>query len=187
MPDEPEVCAIRFNIEIPSTPWDTEDALVNEIKGTIIGIERDKEVRYGSIELLLVHLPEAWYFGVPMHDLGDAHSQLLEWIVATFYDPETEEPKEEFDIEPIPRDLVVITSLKLKRKYRTVDTVVQTVETAVTFLAHNGLIVAVMDGKEHRGLKLTVAEWKALGFAKVPQSPLVFRDHCRINPYTGND
>jgi len=77
------------------------------------------------------------------------------------------ETKEDLDIEPEYRD----TLLR-----------VQLIETSIAVLCAEGLIVAVEES-----LDLTVEDWRRLGFKRIAESPFVFRDQLRVNPYQEPD
>jgi hypothetical protein len=183
----PEVSAIQFNIRVPGMRWCDESRLVNQVKGTIFGYEGELELKYGTIEFYLVQAEQANDHSIPLCDVCDADSAFLEHVYASIYDPETDQLRPELDIDETIRPILVFYSLKIKRQFRTTDTVVQSISTATQFFAPTGLAVAVVSGREYRGLRLTPKEWMRLGFAKIADSPFVFRDHCLVNRYTGEE
>jgi hypothetical protein len=54
----------------------------------------------------------------------------------------------------------------------------QAIETALAMFASEGLVVAVEEG-----LELSIEEWKRLGFMRIAETGLVFRDQLKVNPY----
>ena len=105
------------------------------------------------------------------------HSATLEAIYATLFDANGE-TKDDLDIEPGWNNLLFVDAVEIKAEYEKTSLRVQLIETGIAMFCPEGLIVAVEDS-----LDLTIEDWRRLGFRRVAESPFVFRDQLKVNPY----
>ena len=131
----------------------------------------------GEITLKLVSATEAVNRGENLYDVCDADSSTLEAIYATLFDTKGE-AKDELDIEPGWNNLLFIEAVKIEPEYQATSLRVQLIKTAIAMFCPEGLIVAFEDS-----LDLAVEDWRQLGFKRIAESPFVFRDQLRVNPY----
>lgn len=173
---------VEFSVSAGLVPWRDPGEYVHSITGTAIvldAIESGHEA--GEITLKLVSATEATNRGERLYDVCDADSATLEAIYATLFDANGE-TKEDLDIEPGWNNLLFIDDMKIEPEYQDTLLRVQLIETSIAVLCPEGLIVAVEES-----LELTVEDWRRLGFKRIAESPFVFRDQLRVNPYQKPD
>lgn len=112
-----------------------------------------------------------------MHEVCDADSADLEAVYVTLFDDHGD-TKEDLDIEPGWNNLLLIDDVKISPEYENTALRVRLIETSIAMFCPEGLVVAVEEA-----LQLTVEDWRQLGFKRIADSPFVFRDQLRVNPY----
>jgi len=143
----------------------------------IVDSETDEEIEAGEIILRVVLATEATNQGEDLLDVCDADSAVLEGIYAALFDQQGE-TKDELDIEPGWNNLVFIEKVEVDPQYRQTSLVTQAIETALAMFGSESLVVAVEEL-----LGLSIEEWKQLGFMRIAETGLVFRDQLKVNPY----
>jgi hypothetical protein len=169
---------VDFSVSAGLVPWGDPGEYVHTITGTAIALQ-DVEVEdeAGEITLKLVSATEATNRGVGLYDVCDADSAVLEAVYATMFDANGE-TKEDLDIEPGWNNLLFIDDVNITQGYENTSLRIQLIETSIAMFCPEGLIVAVEES-----LELTVEDWRRLGFKRIADSPFVFRDQLRVNPY----
>jgi hypothetical protein len=169
---------VDFSVSAGLVPWGDPGEYVHTITGTAIALQ-DAEVEdeAGEIMLKLVSATEATNRGEGLYDVCDADSAVLESIYATLFDAKGE-TKEDLDIEPGWNNLLFIDDVNVVQGYEDSSLRIQLIETSIAMFCPEGLIVAVEES-----LDLTVEDWRRLGFKRIADSPFVFRDQLRVNPY----
>jgi hypothetical protein len=165
---------VNFAVSAGLVPWGDPSEYVHTITGKALDLD-DEEV--GTITLKFVSATEAENRGDNLFDVCDADSAILEAIYATLFDTKGE-TKDDLDIEPGWNNLLFVEAVEIKPGFEKTSLRVQLIETAVAMFCSEGLVVAV----EH-SLDLTIEEWRQLGFRRIAESPFVFRDQLRLNPY----
>jgi hypothetical protein len=178
MNDEEFLGTVDFSITTGLVPWSDPGEYVHAITGMAIALQ-DVETadEAGEITLKLVSATEAMNRGEGLYDVCDADSATLEAIYATLFDANGES-KEDLDIEPGWNNLLFIDDVNIAQEYENTSLRVQLIETSIAMFCPEGLIVAVEES-----LELTVEDWRRLGFKRIADSPFVFRDQLRVNPY----
>jgi len=171
------LCSIEFTLSVGTVPWNDPSEYVQEIIGIVIGHFNVDEVKIGEISLRLVQVSEAVNQGENLYDVCDSYSAALESIYGHLFDKDGE-IREELDIEPAYNNILFVESVELDSGYRDTKVMVQVVETAIATFAPDGLIVAF-----EKGLELKKEAWKNLGFKRIADSGIVFRDNQKVNPY----
>jgi hypothetical protein len=169
---------VDFSVSAGLVPWGDPGEYVHTVTGTAIVLQ-DVEVEdeAGEITLKLVSATEAMNQGEGLYDVCDADSAILEAIYATLFNANGES-KEDLDIEPAWNNLLFIDDVNISQGYENTSLRVQLIETSIAMFCPEGLIVAVEES-----LDLTVEDWRQLGFKRIADSPFVFRDQLRVNPY----
>lgn len=165
---------VNFTVSAGLVPWGDPGEYVHTVIGKALGLNEDQ---VGTITLKLVSATEAENQGIRLFDVCDADSSTLEAIYATLFDA-TGETKDELDIEPGWNNLLFVETVEIKPGHEKTSLRVQLIETAIAMFCSEGLIVAVEEA-----LELAVEQWRQLGFRRIAESPLVFRDQLRLNPY----
>jgi len=169
---------VDFFVSAGLVPWCDPGEYVHKITGRAIVVDDiEGEYEAGEITVKLVSATEATNQGERLYDVCDADSATLEAIYATLFDANGE-TKEDLDIEPGWNNLLFIDDMKIESEFQDTLLRVQLIETSIAVLCPEGLIVAVEES-----LELTVEDWRRLGFKRIAESPFVFRDQLRVNPY----
>ena len=169
---------VEFSLTTGLVPWGDPSEYVQKITGTVQALTDDgAEEQAGSITLRLVSAAEAANNGESLYDVCDADSALLESVYVALFDDDGE-LREELDIEPAWSNLLVVENVNVEPAYRDSTARVQMIETAMSVFCDAGLVIAVEES-----LKLSLAEWRQVGFQRIAGSGLVIRDQLRINPY----
>ncbi len=159
-------------------PWGDPGEYVHTIQGTaIVQQYLGDEDEAGEIALKLVSVTEAMNQGEGLHEVCDADSADLEAVYVTLFDDHGD-TKEDLDIEPGWNNLLLIDDVKISPEYENTALRVRLIETSIAMFCPEGLVVAVEEA-----LQLTVEDWRQLGFKRIADSPFVFRDQLRVNPY----
>ncbi len=178
MDDKEVFGTVDFSVSAGLTPWGDPGEYVHTIKGTVIVLQDPEgEDEAGVITLRLLSATEAMNRGEGLHEVCDADSAELEAIFVTLFD-DHEEAKEDLDIEPGWNNLLLIDDVKIAPEYEDTALRVRVIETSIAMFCPEGLVVAVEES-----LPLTVEEWRRLGFKRIADSPFIFRDQLRVNPY----
>jgi len=178
MPDNELYGRVDFTLSTGLVPWDDPSEYVHTVTGKIIvDSETGEETNAGEIILRVVSATEATNHGEDLYDVCDADSAVLGGIYAALFDQQGE-TKDELDIEPGWSNLVFLEKVEVESQYRQTSLVTQVIETALAMFASEGLVVAVEEG-----LRLSTEEWKRLGFMRIAETGLVFRDQLKVNPY----
>jgi len=165
---------VEFSVSAGLVPWGGPDQYVHAVTGRALDVNEDEA---GTITLKLVSSTEAENQGEPLFEICDADSAILEAIHASLFDT-TGETKDELDIEPGWNNLLFIEAVETKPAFQESSLRVQLIETSIALFCSSGLIVA-----EEEALDLSVHDWRQLGFKRIAESPFVFRDQLRLNPY----
>ena len=169
---------VDFSVSTGLAPWGDPGEYVHTIKGTAIVLQdMEGEDEAGEITLKLISATEAMNRGEGLHEVCDADSADLEAVYVTLFDARGE-TKEDLDIEPGWNNLLLIDDVKIGPEYENTSLRVRLIETSIAMFCPEGLVVAVEEA-----LPLTVEEWRRLGFKRIADSPFVFRDQLRVNPY----
>ena len=169
---------VDFSVSSGFVPWSDPSEYVHTVTGKIIAYSQtDEEIEAGEILLRVVSATEATNTGENLLDVCDADSAILEGIYAALFD-RSGETKEELDIEPGWNNVVFVEKVEVDAKFRQTNLPIRTIETALALFASEGLVVAIEDN-----LDLTKEEWRKLGFKRIGDSGLVFRDQLKVNPY----
>ncbi len=165
---------VNFSVSAGLVPWGDPGEYVHTVTGRALDLN-DNEV--GTITLKHVSATEAENQGEPLYEVCDADSAALEAIYATLFDANGE-TKDDLDIEPGWNNLLFIEAVEIEPGYDKTALRVQLIETGIAMFCPEGLIVAVEDS-----LELTIEDWRRLGFRRIAESPFVFRDQLKVNPY----
>ena len=165
---------VNFSVSAGLVPWSDLGEYVHTVTGKVLDLNEDE---VGTITLRLVSATEAENQGKQLFEVCDADSAILDEIYATLFDS-NDETKDDLDIEPGWNNLLFVDAVEIKAGYEKTSLRVQLIETGIAMFCPEGLIVAVEDS-----LELTVEEWRRLGFRRIAESPFVFRDQLRVNPY----
>ncbi len=169
---------VQFSVSSGIMPWHDPGEYVQAVTGRAFAVtDIGDEQEAGEITLKLVCATEATNRGVRLIDVCDADSAILEAVYATLFDA-NEEVAEELDIELGWNNLVFIDGVKIAPEYADTSLRVQLIETSVATFGPDGIIVAVEEA-----LDLTVEDWRQLGFKRIADSPFVYRDQLKANPY----
>jgi hypothetical protein len=166
--------AVNFSVSVGLIPWGNPSEFVHTVIGKALDLNEDE---VGTIILKLVSTTEAENQGELLFDVCDADSAILEAIYATLFDTKGE-AKEDLDIEPCWNNLLFVEAVEIKPGFEKTSLRVQLIETAIAMFCSEGLVVAVEES-----LKLSIEEWRQLGFRRIAESPFVFRDQLKLNPY----
>jgi len=178
MSDEEFFGTVNFSVSAGLVPWGDPSEYVHAVTGKALALsDSGSEEDAGEITLKLVSATEAVNRGENLYDVCDADSSTLEAIYATLFDTKGE-AKDELDIEPGWNNLLFIEAVKIEPEYQATSLRVQLIKTAIAMFCPEGLIVAFEDS-----LDLAVEDWRQLGFKRIAESPFVFRDQLRVNPY----
>ncbi len=178
MNDKNFLGTVEFSVSAGLVPWSDPGEYVHTITGTAIALQDlEDEHEVGEVTLRLVSATEAMNQGEGLYDVCDADSAVLESIYATLFDAKGE-TKEDLDIEPGWNNLLFIDDVNTAQEYESTSLRIQLIETSIAMFCPEGLIVAVEES-----LDLTVEDWRRLGFKRIADSPFVFRDQLRVNPY----
>ncbi len=165
---------VDFSVSAGLVPWGDPGEYVHTVVGKAIDLNEDE---VGTINLKFVSATEAENQGEPLYEVCDADSATLEAIYATLFDAKGE-TKDELDIEPGWNNLLFVEAVEIKPGHEKTSVRVQLIETGIAMFCPEGLIIAVEES-----LELTVEEWRQLGFIRIAESPFVFRDQLKVNPY----
>ncbi len=165
---------VNFSVSAGLVPWGDPSEYVHTVTGKALDLDEEE---VGTITLKLVSTTEAENQGELLYDVCDADSATLEAIYATLFGT-SDETKDELDIEPGWNNLLLIETVDIKVGYEKTPLRVQLIETGIAMFCPEGLIVAVEDS-----LDLTIEDWRQLGFRRIAESPYVFRDQLKVNPY----
>jgi len=165
---------VNFTVSAGLVPWDDPSEYVHTVTGKALDLNEDE---VGTITLKLVSATEAENQGEPLYAACDADSATLEAIYDTLFDANGE-TKDDLDIEPGWNNLLFVDAVEIKAEYEKTSLRVQLIETGIAMFCPEGLIVAVEDS-----LELTIDDWRRLGFRRIAESPFVFRDQLKVNPY----
>lgn len=169
---------VEFSVSAGIMPWHDPGEYVQAVTGRAFAVtDLGDEQEAGEITLKLVCATEATNRGVRLLDVCDADSEILEAVYATLFDA-NEEVAEELDIEPGWNNLVFIEGVNIAPEYADTSLRVQLIETSIATFGPDGIIVAVEEA-----LDLTVDDWRQLGFKRIADSPFVYRDQLKVNPY----
>ena len=169
---------VEFSVSAGIMPWHDPGEYVQEVTGRAFAVtDIGDEQEAGEITLKLVCATEATNRGVRLLDVCDADSAILEAVYTTLFDA-NEEVAEELDIEPGWNNLVFIDGVKIAPEFADTSLRVQLIETSIATFGPDGIIVAVEES-----LDLTVEDWRQLGFKRIADSPFVYRDQLKVNPY----
>ena len=174
MNDEEVFASVDFSVSAGLVPWGDRGEYVHEVTGKALDLNEEE---VGAITLKLVSATEAANRGERLYDVCDADSSILESIYATLFDANGE-TKDELDIEPGWNNLLVIEDVEIKPEHENTAPSVALIETSIAMFCPEGLILAVEDS-----LELTIEEWRQLGFRRIANSPFVFREQLKVNPY----
>jgi hypothetical protein len=173
---------IRFTATTPLRATEP-DHWVLDIEGEITGdVSHDgKEVaieeRIGRIVAFLVQTTQVFNDGVPLYEVCDAHSAVLDDVCATVFGSD-DQPKPELDIEPVADGLLHVALVEVAPEYRESGVAVQAVEAAIRTYCPGGIITAHTDK-----VNLEPTEWERLGFQSIDGSTVVYRDDTKKNPH----
>ncbi len=131
----------------------------------------------GTIDLKLVSTTEATNKGVDLLMVCDADSTILTSVYSTLFDANGEE-REELEISPGWNDLLLIENITMPTRDEISSRRVQLIEAAIATFCTAGIVVA-----DEPSLELGIEEWRLLGFKRIVESPFVYRDQTRLNPY----
>ncbi len=165
---------VNFSVSAGLVPWGDPSEYVHTVTGKALDLNEDE---VGTITLKLVSTTEVENQGERLFDVCDADSAILEEIYATLFDANGE-MKDELGIEPGWNNLLFVDAVEIKARYEKTSLRVQLIETGIAMFCPEGLIVAVDDS-----LELTIDDWRRLGFIRIAESPFVFRDQLKVNPY----
>ncbi len=165
---------VNFTVSAGLVPWGDPGEYVHTITGKAL---EHNENEVGTITLKLVNTTEAENQGERLFDICDADSAVLEAICATLFDADGE-TKDELDIESGWNNLLFIEALEVKPGNDRTSLQVKLIETGIAVFCSEGLIVAV-----EASLELSIEEWLGLGFRRIAESPFVFREQLKVNPY----
>ena len=165
---------VNFSVSAGLIPWGDPGEYVHAVTGRALG---PNENEVGTLTLKLVSATEAEIQGERLLEVCDADSAILEAIYATLFDAKGE-TRDDLDIEPGWSNLVFVETVEIEPGYEQTSLRVQLIETGIAMFCPEGLIVAREDA-----LNLTVDEWRQLGFRRIAESPFVFRDQLKVNPY----
>jgi hypothetical protein len=165
---------VDFSVSAGLVPWGDPSEYVHTVTGKALDLNEDE---VGTITLKLVSATEAENRGENLFDVCDADSAILEAVYATLFDTNGE-TKDDLDIEPVWNNLLFIEAVEIKPGFEITSLRVQLIETAIAMFCSEGLVVA-----EEHALNLTIDEWRQLGFRRIADSPFVFRDQLKLNPY----
>jgi hypothetical protein len=174
MSDDEFYGAVNFSVSAGLVPWGDPSEYVHTVTGKALDLN---EAEVGTITLKLVSTTEAENQGERLLDVCDADSAILEAIYATLFDANGK-TKDELDIEPGWNNLLFVDAVEIKPEYKNTSVRVQLIETGIAMFSSEGLVVA-----DEESLELTVEEWRRLGFRRIAESPFVFRDQLKLNPY----
>jgi hypothetical protein len=174
MSDNGFLGVVNFSVSAGLVPWSDPGEYVHTVTGKALDLNEDE---VGTITLRLVSATEAENRGEQLFEVCDADSAILEAVYATLFDSNGE-TKDDLDIEPGWNNLLFVEDVKIKPAYQNTTLRVQLIETGIAMFCPEGLIVAGEDS-----LELAVEEWRQLGFRRIAESPFVFRDQLKVNPY----
>jgi hypothetical protein len=182
MSDKEFYGTVEFSVSAPLTPWDDPGNYVHAVTGVAFDLSDEfSEQKAGEITMKLVCATEATNRRVRLFEVCDADSAILEAVYSTLFDSD-EEIKEELDVPPSWNDLLFIEDARVVGEYEGTTLRIQLLETAIATFGSNGIIIAVEDS-----LDLSMDEWRELGFKRIANSPFVFRDQLKLNPYKEPD
>lgn len=165
---------INFNVSTGLVPWDDPGEYVHTVTGKALDLNEEE---VGTITFKLVSATEAINQGERLFHLFETDSSILEAVYATMFDANGE-AKDELDIEPGWNNLLFLETVEIKAEHEQTPLRTQLIETSIAMFCPDGLIVAVEDS-----LELSIDEWRQLGFRRIADSPFVYRDQLRVNPY----
>lgn len=173
---------VSFSSSVFLKPWHRDpERYAVEIKGEILVHSDDAEEHAGELSLILVQATEACNDQVPLYQVCDAHSDLLQQIHSILMQSDSE-VRDELGVEPSWSDLLVIGGAEIVEKFQGTALLAQAIETAIAAFCAGGLIVARRADLGH----LTADQFERLGFVEVPYVRLagagddsfVIRDNC---------
>ena len=168
------VGSVDFLTSATLMPWSDPGEYVHEVTGRALDVD-DEEV--GTIRLKFVSSTEAENRGLRLLDVFDSESSLLEAVFSTLFDTQGE-PREKLDIELAWNNLLFVDEVQIQPEYESSSARVALIETSAAMFCPSGLVVA-----EEESLELSVEDWRQLGFKRIANSPFVFRDQMKMNPY----
>ncbi len=178
MSDEEFFGTVDFSVSAELMPWHDPGQYVHAVTGTASVLsDSGDDQEAGEITLRLVSATEATNKGERLLDVCDADSGILEAVYATLFEA-NENPREELGIELGWSNLLFIEDVRVAHDYESTSLRIQLIETSMATFCPDGLIVAVEES-----LDLTIEDWRRLGFKRIAESPFVFRDQLKLNPY----
>jgi len=173
---------VEFSVSSGIMPWHDPGEYVQEVNGKEFALSDDCcEHAVGEIKLKLVCATEATNRRVPLIDVCDADSAVLEGMYGILFDPH-DDVREELDIEPGWNNILFIQDITVAADYRDTSLRVQLIDTSIATFGPDGIIVAL-----EQSLDLTIEDWRQLGFKRIAKSPYVYRDQLKVNPYQERD
>ena len=174
MSDEKFWGTVNSSVSIGLVRWRDPSELVHTVTGKAWDLDEDE---IGRIILRLVSATEAENRGERLYEVCDADSAILEALYATLFDAH-DEIRDDLDIEPGWNILLFVEVVEIAPGHKKTSIRVELIETNIALFCPEGLIVA-MEGS----LKLIIEEWRRLGFRRIAESPFVFREQLKVNPY----
>ena len=112
-----------------------------------------------------------------MYEVCDADSAILEALYATLFDAQ-DEIRDDLDIEPGWNNLLFVEVVEIVPGHKKTSIRIELIEASIALFCPEGLIVAMEDS-----LELIIEEWRRLGFRRIAESPFVFLEQLKVNPY----